>query len=67
MASESGRIEFLLRRDGLAATVEWVQRTLRIYRCAVLGRQGYGREYRRVLIEAYCDFKRWLGRDRSRG
>jgi len=66
MASERGRIEFLLRRDGLAATVEWVRRTTRIYRRAVLGRQGYGREYRHILIAAYCEFKRWLGPERLR-
>jgi len=67
MASERNRIEFLLRRDGFPATVAWVQRTARIYRRAVLARQGYGREYRRVLIEAYCEFKRWLGQGASPG
>jgi len=65
MASERDRIEFLLRRDGFPATVAWVRRTAWIYRRAVLARQGYGREYRRVLIEAYCEFKRWLGKDAS--
>ncbi|MCL4798872.1 MAG: hypothetical protein KJ025_04750 [Burkholderiales bacterium] len=66
MASERGRIAFLLERDGPAATAAGVARTLRIYRRAVLARSGYAREYRRVLIEAYREFKRWLAR-RSRG
>lgn len=60
MPSEHGRIEFLVRRDGAAAAAAWVRRTLQIYRRAVLSRDAYGREYRRVLIGAYCDFKRWL-------
>jgi len=67
MASESRRIGFLLHRDGFPATVAWVRRTMRIYRLAVLARRGYGREYRRVLIEAYCEFKRWLGAGASPG
>ena len=58
MASELGRIEFLLRRDGLRATVEWVRRTLSIYRLTL--RTGYGISYRRPLIESCCDFRRWL-------
>lgn len=59
-ASEGGRIALLLERDGPAATVAWVRRTAQIYRRAVLRRDGYGREYRRVLIASYCEFKRWL-------
>ena len=58
MASELGRIEFLLRRDGLRATEVWVRRTLSIYRLAL--RTGYGISYRRLLIESCCDFRRWL-------
>ncbi len=60
ISSERGRIDFLLQRDGLPATIDWVRRTLDIYRSAVLVRQGYGREYRSRLIESYCEFKRWL-------
>ena len=60
MAGERERIEFLVRRDGTAAAAAWVRRTLQIYRRAVLSRDPYGREYRRVLIGACCDFKRWL-------
>jgi hypothetical protein len=60
MASERGRIEFLLRRDGELATVEWVRRTLSIYRHALRDRSGYGVAFRRPLIEACCGFRRWL-------
>jgi hypothetical protein len=42
MINEQGRIEFLLQRDGIAATIEWVRRTLWIYRHALSGRGGYG-------------------------
>lgn len=59
---EENRIRFLLQRDGLAATMVWVGRTLRIYRAAVLDKDHYaaGNGFRRSFIEAYCDFKRWL-------
>jgi hypothetical protein len=60
MATEHGRIEFLLQRDGLPATIEWVRRTLSIYRGALRSRHGYGAAYRRALIESCCDFRRWL-------
>jgi hypothetical protein len=60
MINEQGRIEFLLQRDGIAATIEWVRRTLWIYRHALSGRGGYGHAYRRELIASCCDFKRWL-------
>jgi hypothetical protein len=64
MESESGRIAFLLRRDGEAATVEWVRRTLSIYRRALRDRAGYGGAFRRPLVESCRDFRRWL---RQRG
>lgn len=59
---EEGRIRFLLQRDGVAATIAWVQRTLRIYRAAVLDRGHFASSnvFRRRFIESYCDFKRWL-------
>ncbi|HEX4583568.1 MAG TPA: hypothetical protein VH183_01980 [Burkholderiaceae bacterium] len=60
MISEEGRIEFLLRRDGMPGTAEWVRRTLWIYRSALRTREGYGRAYRRDLIQSCCDFRRWL-------
>ena len=64
--NEDGRIQFLLRRDGSAATIEWVARTLRIYRTAVLDVRHFASAgiYRRRYIEAYCTFKRWLARQR---
>lgn len=59
---ERGRIEFLLRRDGLTSTLEWVDRTMKIYRRAVLSKNHYGGlpEYRRKFIRSYCEFKHWL-------
>jgi hypothetical protein len=44
--------------------MEWVRRTLRIYRRAVLDRTGFARtgHYRHGYIRSYCDFKRWLER-----
>jgi hypothetical protein len=59
---EGDRIALLLARDGKDATIEWVLRTTRIYRKAVLNRNHFAStsEYRRGFIESYCDFKRWL-------
>jgi hypothetical protein len=65
MTSERGRIEFLLQRDGIAATIEWVRRTLWIYRHALSGLGGYGHAYRRELIASCCDFSRWLWRQHA--
>jgi hypothetical protein len=62
MATEDGRIEFLLRRDGAPATVAWVRRTLSIYRHALRDRAGYGGAFRRPLVESCCEFRRWLRR-----
>ena len=59
---EGERIALLLERDGKSATIEWVRRTMRIYRRAVLGADHFARggEHRRGYVESYCDFKRWL-------
>ena len=73
--SEQKRIALLLDRDGREATIEWVRRTMRIYRRAVLtpGHFAGTATYRRSFIVSYCDFKRWLARnansasDRKRG
>lgn len=64
MGEEKGRIEFLVRRDGVEAAAGWVDRTMRIYRRAVLDKRHFASrdEYRRKFIEAYCEFKRWLRR-----
>lgn len=67
MTHEGLRIEFLLRRDGLAPTLAWVRRTLRIYRAAALNKGHFASTdaYRRRFIGSYCDFKRWLTRMRA--
>ncbi|HEX5463869.1 MAG TPA: hypothetical protein VFW88_04040 [Burkholderiales bacterium] len=69
LRKERDRIAFLIERDGLAVTVEWVHRTMRLYRQAVLDRTGFARtdRYRRGFIQSYWDFKRWLGRIDAKG
>jgi len=61
---DKGRIEFLVRRDGLAAATLWVRRTIGIYRRAVLDPRHHAstQEYRAKFIQAYCTFKSWLFR-----
>lgn len=62
---ESGRIKFVINRDGIAEAKMWALRTLRIYRAAVLknGKDGSRphhasyREYRRGFIESYLCLK----------
>ncbi len=60
--AEASRIEFLLQRDGAAATLIWVRRTLAIYRRAVLDHRHFAHntEYRREFIASCLDFRRWL-------
>ncbi len=60
---EDGRIAFLLQRDGIEATVRWVENVVTIYRRAVLNKHHFASTpyYRYRFIGAYCDFKRWLG------
>ncbi len=63
---EARRIALLLARDGEAATREWVERTLAIYRRAVLDPSHFAssHEYRaRFLVSCAC-FRRWLARKR---
>jgi hypothetical protein len=59
---ERSRIEFLIARDGLPATVEWVHTTMRIYRKAVLSNRHFAHSepYRSRFIVAYLEFKQWL-------
>lgn len=59
---EGGRIQFLLDRDGLEATIAWVRRALRIYRAAVRDKNHFAHSdaFRRRFIHSYRDFKRWL-------
>ncbi|MEO8600378.1 MAG: hypothetical protein ABI656_11170 [bacterium] len=60
---EVSRITFLIDRDGIDSAIEWVRRTLRIYRSSVLNRKHFASShgYRRRFIESYLSFKRWLG------
>jgi len=65
---ESTRIKFLIERDGIEATREWVARTMKIYRQAVLYKGDMNKHghfatnivYRRKFIESYLSFKRFL-------
>ncbi len=59
---ETSRIEFLLRRDGMAATLIWVRRTLAIYRRAVLDRRRFAHtaKYRRKFVASCLSFRCWL-------
>lgn len=61
---ERFRIAFLVARDGEAAAVAWVRRTLAIYRRAVLDRKHFAStpDYRRLFLASCADFRRWLGR-----
>ncbi|WP_244306479.1 hypothetical protein [Paraburkholderia lacunae] len=59
---ERSRIEFLIARDGLPATVEWVHTTVKIYRSAVLSNRHFAHSepYRSRFIVAYLEFEQWL-------
>jgi len=60
--ADQKRIDFLVKRDGLAAATQWVCRTMRIYRQAVLNPRHHAsaQEYRRKFMQSYCSFKAWL-------
>ena len=60
--AEASRIEFLLQRDGAAATLIWVGCTLAIYRRSVLDRGHFAHtaEYRRKFVASCLEFRRWL-------
>lgn len=59
--AEAGRIEFLLQRDGPAATLVWVRRTLAIYRRAVLDRRHFAHlaEFRPRFIASCLELRVW--------
>jgi len=59
---EASRIEFLLQRDGPAATLIWVRRTLAIYRRSVLDSRHFAHtaEYRLKFVASCMEFRRWL-------
>lgn len=60
--NESSRIAFLQARDGEAATLAWVRRTLAIYRRAVLDPSHFASSaaYRRRFLESCAEFRHWL-------
>jgi len=60
--AEASRIEFLLQRDGPAATRIWVRRTLAIYRRPVLNPRHFAHtaEYRLKFVASCLEFRRWL-------
>ena len=66
---EASRIGFLLQRDGAAATLEWVRRTLTIYRRAVLERRHFASDpqYRARFVASCLDFRRWLAANGAYG
>jgi hypothetical protein len=65
--SESGRIEFLLRRDGSAATRAWVERTLAIYREALRDPRHFANDpsYRPLFERAVRQLEEWLAGQKS--
>ncbi|HEY8552952.1 MAG TPA: hypothetical protein VIL43_00255 [Burkholderiales bacterium] len=67
VTDERHRIEFLLQRDGAAATREWVQRTLRLYREALASASGPAAapELRPLYEQALRDFEAWLASSES--
>jgi hypothetical protein len=62
MTDEIQRIRFLLERDGDAATREWVERTLNIYRNAVATADSHAStpQYRPRFEHAIDRFEQWL-------
>lgn len=67
--SELSRLQFIEERDGLLAAVMFAQRTMRIYRRAVLASAKRGhekphhasfREFRPKFIRAYLELKQYL-------
>jgi hypothetical protein len=61
-SAEASRIAFLLQRDGVAATLIWVRRTLAIYHRAVLDRRHFAHiaEYRLEFVASCLELRRWL-------
>ena len=63
---ESERIELLLKRDGLEATCAWVERTVAIYRRALVDPKHYANDssYRPRFERAVREFEEWLSQRR---
>ena len=64
---ESGRIEFLLQRDGPAATRGLVERTLAIYREALRDPRHYANDpsYKPRFVRAVRELEEWLAGQNS--
>lgn len=58
--AERQRILFLLERDGLDATVEFVARTHRLYRLSLKSGMAREKTYRRGYLESCIDFRQFL-------
>lgn len=60
--SELGRIEFLLNRDGPAATRAWVKRTLAIYRRELADPRSFAADpaYKPRFERSVREFEEWL-------
>jgi hypothetical protein len=67
--AEASRIGFLLERDGPAATLIWVRRTLAIYRRSLLdpGHFAHTAEYRLKFLASCLEFRRWLAANGAYG
>ena len=61
---ERFRIAFLVARDGEAAAVAWVRRTLAIYQRALLNPRHFAStpDYRGLFLASCGDFRRWLAK-----
>lgn len=71
---EIDRLRFISIRDGRQAAINFAERTLSIYRAAVLhsNKRGHPRphhaslpEYRRGFIESYCAIKKFRSNARN--
>ena len=60
--AEMQRIEFLVKRDGPAATHTWVERTLKMYRAAVKDSHSHAStvHYRPLFEASINTFEKWL-------
>lgn len=61
-SSEDERIALLVQRDGRDAATAWVERTLGIYRQALLDRRSYVLlpQYRPLFEDSIGTFESWL-------
>lgn len=61
-SSEDKRIAFLVQRDGRDAATAWVERTLGIYRPALLDPRSYALlpQYRPLFEDSIGTFESWL-------